>query len=63
MTFIDKWALFGGYFVFFSISGVLKNGLYFQADLYLEVVFSTSFPDIGHSEQHVIYRLKHHLDV
>ena len=40
MTFIDKWPLFGGYFVL--LNEMLSNyGLYLQGGLYSEVVFNT----------------------
>ena len=38
MVFIDKWSLFGGYFI---NEGLLECGLYLQDRLYLEVVFNT----------------------
>ena len=41
MVFIDKWSLFGGYFVLCYKEGLLKCGLYLQGGLYWEMAFNT----------------------
>ena len=42
MVFIDKWSLFGGYFVlFYKRKGLLKCGLYLQGGIYSEVTINT----------------------
>ena len=41
MVSIDKWSLFGGYFVLFYQGWVSEVGLYLQSGLYSEVTFNT----------------------
>ena len=43
MVFIDKWSLFGGYFVYLIKEGLLKCGLYIQGGLKSEVAFNTGW--------------------
>ena len=46
MTFIDKWPLFGGYFVLLN-ERLSNYGLYLEGGLYSEVVFNTGLTVIG----------------
>ena len=41
MVFIDKWSLFGGYFIYFIKEWILKCGLYLKGGRYSEMTFNT----------------------
>ena len=49
MVFIDKWSLFGGYFVYYFEEWLLKWDLYLQGCLYSDMPFHTGLTVIQSS--------------